>query len=1403
MMDVEKKYLGVDVGSVAISVIVLNGKKELIDSAYDYHEGKIANTLLKLLSKIDLENLYGIATTSSTPSYIRRTSVYDNRVSTITAAKSLHQKVGSILIVGGEKFGLVMFDDKQQYRKFKGNSSCAAGTGSFLDQQSQRLNLNNISRFSDLANSNKGDFPKIASRCSVFAKTDLIHAQQEGYSLPEICDGLCYGLAKNIVDTLFSSGNINRPMIFTGGVSLNKAVATHIERLTGIEPVIGEHSHLYGAIGAAINLIDDDKVQVRFDLNEAADILLEDKKGKSYFHKALRLELSAYPDFTALESYHFNPQIVRHASEVEVDIYTQLTHREYDVFMGIDIGSTSTKAILTDKDKTILAGFYTRTSGQPVIAIRTIFEAIQHIVQKKEIQLNIRGAGTTGSGRKFVGKIIGADIIPDEITAHARAAVELDPEVDTIIEIGGQDAKFTTLSKGSVTFSVMNNVCAAGTGSFIEEQAKKLGVRLTDFSEKAMDTSSPMASDRCTVFMERDLNHYLNENYRTNEILASVLHSVRENYLTKVALVKNIGNKIFFQGATAKNKALVAAFEQRLNKPILVSKYCHLTGALGVALELFDKKIKTTKFKGLALYKNEIAVRTEICNLCTNHCKYKIADVEGEKEVYGFLCGRDYDSKKFVDNNTSSFNLVKAYNKHFRFQASNEEKSQITIGIPAGLYLFEDLLMWQVFFDRLHMKTIISADFKDVVKTGKRISGAEFCAPMTAIQGHVKYLLNQADYIFLPTYLEVRQKTIIHRRQYCYYSQYAPPIVASIDEIAKHNKIINPILFSLQNELLLKNELYKALKDAGLNGFNRVDISNAFNRAKREKQDRLKEWKNRFLSISATDTNLKVVLLGRPYTVLSPLMNNNIPEIFAKKGVKTFFQNMLEVNENSMDSLKEILNSTKWKFAAAILSAADHIAQKKGLFPVFISSFKCSPDSFIIEYFKQIMEFYGKPYLILQLDEYDSNVGYETRIEAALRSFQNHYTATKNSVNNSSAYTASNSINNASELKGKNLLLPSLGEYASKLLEANLRRSGIKAHTLFDTEESIKKSLNSNTGQCLPLNIILQNAIDYIDKNKLDPDNTVLWMIKSPISCNLGMFIHYMTKILKEQKNGMHKIRMYEGRITFADFSINMSINAYLAFLFGGFLRRIECRLRPYEVHKGQTDDLVKKSMELLYQTFREGSSKTAALEQVISWSKAVEIKNEKRPKVAIFGDLYARDNDVFNQNLIRIIERNGGEAITTPYSEFLKIIAHATNDRLLKEGFFMKSSLQYFLLNLATQLEKKYLKLFNEILHEPISKPLKLYHEKLKMFNLSNSYNGESFENALKIFHLMENYPDIAVFVQTSPSYCCPSLVSEAMTSKMEKITGIPIVSIEYDGTSSTKNEDIIPFLKYANATR
>jgi len=1394
----EKYFLGIDIGAVCISIVQVGKDKNIIQSAYLFHEGQIEQHLRTELSKFKRKSIHSIAITSSSPQIVKFANRYDNRVCFITAAKEIFPQADALLIVGGEKFGLAVFDKLGNYKTFKSNTSCAAGTGSFLDQQSRRLNLKNIAEFSDLAYRNNGNFPKIASRCSVFAKTDLIHAQQEGFTLPEICDGLCHGLARNITDTVFSNSHDISNLVFAGGVSQNKAVARHIQKLTGFTPLTHPHGHLFGAYGAVLLMINEEKEIEKLPGIKHLDEIIDAKlKEKSFYYQPLQKELTNYPDFTSWKSYQFKSHFHPNTTPVEVDLYQDFNQlKSNKVYLGIDIGSTSTKAILMDPEKNVQAGLYTRTSGQPVIAIQTIFEAIDHLQEEFKLHFEIMATGTTGSGRKFVGKIIGADQIIDEISAHARAAVELDPLVDTIIEIGGQDSKFTTLKKGMVTFSLMNNVCAAGTGSFIEEQAIKLGVPLSDYSNRAEKRSAPLTSDRCTVFMERDLNHYLNEKYHVDELLASVLHSVRDNYLSKVAIGASIGEKIFFQGATAKNRALVSAFEQKLGKPIMVSKYCHLTGAFGVALTLLDAKVISKNFRGIELYKITIPVHAEICDLCTNNCKLNVARINGTTEAYGFLCGRDFNDNKFVENNTSGFDLIKAHKQVYRFIQDKNLEKDIAIGIPAALYLWEDLFLWKSFFNKLGIKTISSENYLDAVKNGKNVSGAEFCAPIASMQGHIVYLASRTNYIFLPVYLEEKQKNEKRRRLYCYYTQYASSIAASIPN--SEIRLISPVLNSLQNKLLLILELFKSLNTI-FPKLSLMDVSIAYDFAKKENKKRNSVWMNLYNEHSIYDESLKVALIGRPYTVLSAALNNKIPSIFSRLGIKTFFQDMLPVPEKEAKELSEMLDAFKWNYAAKIVTAADYVAKTENLYPVMLTSFKCTPDAFVIEYFKQILEAHKKPYLILQLDEHDSNIGYETRIEAAIRSFKNHKENHDHTINTLPIETRNSLIAGVSALKNKTLLLPNWDDYALRLLIATLRHAGVDARPLKDTTSSIQRSLGSNTGQCIPLNIILQDAVDYIYENQLDPSNTVIWMINSGLSCNLSMFPHYMAKMLKSMGNGLEKVKIYLSDISFVDISMNTSINVYLAYMFGGYLRKIVCKIRPYEVYKGETDRIAEKSLDYLSQVIEKGESREEALKVVIAWFEAIKIKKESRPKVAIFGDLYARDNEVLNQDLVRLIEENGGEAITTPYSEYLKIISSPYLVRAFKEGRYLNAATMKFLRNIIPFVEAKYYKYFQKLVDEKPANHISDVEEKLAYFNVKIVNGGESLENLLKIFHIVEQHPDLTLFVQTNPAYCCPSLVTESMSAKIEKLTGIPIVSIEYDGTVSKKNEDVIPFLKLA----
>ncbi|MBP1666349.1 MAG: CoA-substrate-specific enzyme activase, partial [Bacteroidetes bacterium] len=744
--------LGIDIGSCSISVVQLDADGKILNKFYGFHKGNIRDTLLSTGRIFYLSRIRAIACTDSSTWLNKNTvSVYNSQVAIMAAVKHLCSEAASVLHIGAEKFMLIRFGKDGSYQSTKTNTSCAAGTGSFLDQQAGRLNLSGIQELCDKALINKDTIPAIASRCAVFANTDIIHAQQRGFSVGAICESLCKGLAESIINTVCSRETPDLPLLITGGVSRNQVVRGYMERHLRTTFLVNEDSHLFGAIGAGLILLKENKFPKPVNIRSFGDILAETMKEKEYFHEPLSLQLTSYPDFTNNDSFRFKPEISKHPVEVEIDIYQKLiTGTILSLYIGIDIGSTSTKAVLIDLNKEPVAGFYTYTAGKPVSAVKSILEAIELVFDNKRIKPEIKGIGTTGSGRKFIGKIINADLIIDEITSHARAAYELNPLTDTIIEIGGQDAKFTLMHNGNVTFSQMNTVCAAGTGSFLHEQVKKLGCSLSDYSEKAENTRAPLASDRCAVFMERDISQLLNKGYSVSEILATALHSVTENYLKKVATESLVGKNICFQGATAKNKSLVAAFERRLNKPIYVSKYCHLTGALGTALMIYEEGIKKTGFRGIGLFREDIALETETCNLCNNNCCISLTTVSGEKVAYGFMCGRDYDTQKYVSGNRTDFDLLENRKKIFSLPAQVSFKHEVTIGIPATLHMFEDLPLWRRFFNNLSVRTIISGNFHESLKTGKCLAGAEFCAPINSIFGNVVYLSSRADYIFLP-----------------------------------------------------------------------------------------------------------------------------------------------------------------------------------------------------------------------------------------------------------------------------------------------------------------------------------------------------------------------------------------------------------------------------------------------------------------------------------------------------------------------------------------------------------------------------------------------------------------------------------------------------------------------------
>jgi predicted nucleotide-binding protein (sugar kinase/HSP70/actin superfamily) len=431
---------------------------------------------------------------------------------------------------------------------------------------------------------------------------------------------------------------------------------------------------------------------------------------------------------------------------------------------------------------------------------------------------------------------------------------------------------------------------------------------------------------------------------------------------------------------------------------------------------------------------------------------------------------------------------------------------------------------------------------------------------------------------------------------------------------------------------------------------------------------------------------------------------------------------------------------------------------------------------------------------------HDSSVGYETRIEAAIGAFKSHYALRVQKV--VTCYPPSLVPRRGAKVKEKTLLFPNWDPMCQRLVVANLQKEGFDARLLKGSETLMRRSMRFSSGQCTPLAIIAQDFIDYIETHDLDPGRTLLWVGASKIACNIGLYGHQIHKILGDYGNDMQTAGVHTGDLSLADISMKLPVNTYFGFMFGGLLKKMGCRIRPYERVAGTTDHILDKSLTILESAFRFGRSKEEALAQVIAWFESIEISPEKRacprPKVAIFGDLYVRDNELINQDLIHFIETQGGEVVTTPYSTYVKMIVRPYLRKWFVEGSYVEALSTKALIATVTHLEKTYYKYFQRILKEPEPVYDESPHQILRKYNLRIENNGESMENILKIYYLKKYHPDIALFVQTSPAFCCPSLITEAMAGRIEKVTHTPIVAITYDGTGGNKNEVIIPYLAF-----
>ena len=1370
--------IGIDIGAVTVGLAALRGE-ELIAKAYRYHHGDVAATLSGLLD--DLNIAQGrVGFTGRGAKLFEPCRKVNEVVATVEGVFWAARKPPrSILLVGGENILLIQLNRDGTYKHHKINTDCASGTGVFLDQQAGRLGLN-AADLAALAAQFHEIPPSIATRCAVFAKTDLIHSQQQGHSVAGIGAGLCDGVARCLADSLVKDYDSLGDICIVGGVALNRRVVSALERIFGKPVEVLPQAEVIPAIGAALEA--KEAVSLR-SLRPGAALR---SNRKEVLNPPLLLASSSVPDFSADRSWR--------EDDVEVTFYEETIRGQcYESYLGLDIGSTSTKLVVASGSGVIL-GLYTYTNSDPIRAVQKLFRSLGLLERRRGVRFRWLAVGTTGSGRKLIGTLVRADLIINEITAHSRAAVSLDPEVDTVFEIGGQDSKFIGVRNGAVVQAIMNYICAAGTGAFIEEQAKRLGVALEDYSRLAMGRRGPVISDRCTVYMERDLSQLLAEGWPKEDLLASVLHSVRDNYLTRVVGQAKIGRNICFQGATARNTALVAAFEAGLQKPIRVSRFCHLTGALGVCLMLKEKGVSRTDFVGLDFSSRRYDQRSEECSLCRNRCRITVVQTGGEKTAWGFICGREYEDTAYKEKPLPFEAVAKAYARAFSeprpIGAAAVSRTHL-IGLPRALPIVEYLPLWEDFFGALGFRTLVSPQDKDMLRRGKRRAEGEFCSPILLAHGHADWLEGEgADFIFFPIMLHGPRRSRQAKPDFfCYYTSHVPVLLRNSPLSGDGHRLLTPLLDLRRDPERIADSLFQNIGQPLRLGKN--EIRYVFSKSWFRFQSGRKSLSSqgaKGLSELKGREDFAVLLLGRPYNLLDQSLNQGIPDLIQQHGYRVFLADMFDLDRAEPIHTAAFLDKTHWHYGQRILQAVDLVIRHRQLFPIFLTNFRCSPDAFIISYFRELMENQGKPYLILQLDELSSEVGYETRIEAALESFRNW---------KSSRPREARPFVFLPLRRDKTWILPHLDDATMALTQAILRRSRFESVISIETPETIVRGMKLvGGGECVPVAAILGGIVGTVEKNGLAPERTAAMIPSSIISCNFPQIPLAVQAGLR--RAGLEELRIFTTGTAGMSFPQSFNLALGHATIVGGLVHQMTAKIRPYEARSGETELVKARVLNMLCRAILEKHSLLEAFREAVRQFESIPVlpENGPRPLLAVFGDLYVVCNTAFNQEVEKAIEAAGGEALPTSFVEMSHFSYLNSYERSMKHKHYRDAAEAKALLTYIRHYDSRYREAARPVLKEvhPLMDGAML--RKLREIGIPPELDGETSLNLLKsIYYLLHLKPD--GFVHVNPLYCCPGAVSSALLSWVEKEYGVPVINLFYDGLHSP-NENLEPYVFY-----
>lgn len=1273
--------LGIDIGSTTVKVAVLDENDNLLFSDYERHFANIRETLSLLVEKAykqlgDMQ-IAPMITGSGGLTLAKHLDVpfVQEVISVSTALQHYAPQTDVAIELGGEDAKIIYFEGGNVEQRM--NGICAGGTGSFIDQMASLIQTD-ATGLNEYAKNYKAIYP-IAARCGVFAKTDIQPLINEGATREDLSASIFQAVVNQTISGLACGKPIRGHVAFLGGplhfLSELKAAFIRTLNLDDEHAITPLNSHLFAAIGSALNY-KEDKVTTLAGLHTKlqSDIHMEFEVARL---DPLFKDQAEYDAFRTRHDGH-------HVKSADLASY------EGNCYLGIDAGSTTTKVALIGEDGSLLYSFYSNNNGSP---LSTAIRAIKDIYSKLPEKAHIVHSCSTGYGEALQKAALKLDDGEVETVAHFYAAAFFDPEVDCILDIGGQDMKCIKIKNQTVDSVQLNEACSSGCGSFIETFAKSLNFSVQDFAREALFAKNPIdLGTRCTVFMNSKVKQAQKEGASVADISAGLAYSVIKNALYKVIKLsdaKDLGQNIVVQGGTFYNDAVLRSFEKIAGVQCIRPDIAGIMGAFGAALIARERHEEGYQTSMLSIEEiNALTFDTKLarCQGCTNHCLLTINRFSGNRQyITGNRCERGLGKEKNKDNIP---NLFEYKNKRiFDYEPlSAEEASRGTVGIPRVLNMYENYPFWATFFKKLGFSVVLSpSSTRKIYELGiDSIPSESECYPAKLAHGHVTWLIHQnVDFIFYPCIPYERNEFPDSNNHYnCpIVTSYAENIKNNVDEITSGQvKFLNPFM-AFTNEDTLSSQLIKVFGSSEF-GISEAEIRDAVSEGWKElaviRMEMQKKGEEVLKYMEETGRR-GIVLAGRPYHV-DPEINHGIPELITSYGIAV-------LTEDSVSHLHQperpLIVMDQWMYHSRLYAAANFVKTRDDLDLIQLNSFGCGLDAVTTDQVNDILTRSGKIYTCLKIDEVNNLGAARIRIRSLIAAIR---VREKKQAKRTIVPASYERVVFTKEMRENyTILCPQMSPIHFELLEPAFNAAGY--HLVVPdvpARECVDVGLKFvNNDACYPSLIVVGQLMAAVKSGKYDMNKTAILISQTGGGCRASNYIGFIRRAL--EKAGYPNVPVISINLSGLEsnpgftFTPKLIQHGLYALEFGDIFLRCLYATRPYEAVPGSANELHEKWEKKIIAFITQ--------DKILSHKKYKQMCREiirdfdnlprldiKKPRVGIVGEILVKFHPAANNYLADLLESEGAEAVVPDLTDFLLYCFYNTGFKADNLGFSQKS---------------------------------------------------------------------------------------------------------------------------------